>query len=301
MRIATFLPARLSAQLKAAMGRNDEICVADSWEQLEAVVRLDPLSVVVFNPAADGTMDVARACKLIRNYGSIPFVAYVPVDAPFVRGVAYMSSEGLQDVVVYRSDDSPIRFHNILERVSSVPEISTLFGQLLPWFRRLPPSLVEVLVDVIRQPHKYSSAEDVASAASITLSALYRSFRKVKLNSPKSFVIGARVFRGYLYLRDAGSSIGDVAAKLGYTQSRIFARHIECVLGECPSKVRHSLSTVEAGRRVMAWFALPDRVPASYPECGFIQSRPLEVGADSFSIADFCSASQSDGVLIEDS
>jgi AraC-like DNA-binding protein len=283
------------------MGRNDEICVADSWEQLEAVVRLDPLSVVVFNPAADGTMDVARACKLIRNYGSIPFVAYVPVDAPFVRGVAYMSSEGLQDVVVYRSDDSPIRFHNILERVSSVPEVSTLFGQLLPSFRCLPPSLIEVLVDVIRQPHKYSSAEDVASAASITLSALYRSFRKSNLNSPKSFVIGARVFRGYLYLRDAGFSIGDVAVKLGYTHPRIFARHIECVLGGCPSKVRHSLGTVEAVRTVMAWFALPDRVPAPYPECDFIQCDPVEAGVNPFSVADFCSNTQSDGILVTDS
>jgi AraC-like DNA-binding protein len=283
------------------MGRNDEICVADSWEQLEAVVRLDPLSVVVFNPAADGTMDVARACRLIRNYGSIPFVAYVPVDAPFVRGVAYMSSEGLQDVVVYRSDDSPIRFHNILERVSSVPEISTLFGQLLPSFRCLPPSLIEVLVDVIRQPHKYSSAEDVASAATITLSALYRSFRKSNLNSPKSFVIGARVFRGYLYLRDAGFSIGDVAVKLGYTHPRIFARHIECVLGGCPSKVRHSLGTVEAVRTVMAWFALPDRVPTPYSECDFTQCDPIEAGVNPFSVADFCSHRQSDGVLLKDS
>src|SRR4051812_28478876 len=196
LRVATFLPARLSAQVRAAMGRNDEICVADSWEQLEAVVRLDPLSVVVFNPAADGTMDVARACKLIRSYCSIPFVAYVPVDAPFVRGVANMSSEGLQDVVVYRSDDSPLRFHDTLERVSNVPEVSALFGQLLPSLRCLPPYLVEILVDVLRQPHKYSSAEDMAAAANITLSGLYRSFRKARLNSPKSFVIGARVFRG---------------------------------------------------------------------------------------------------------
>jgi AraC-like DNA-binding protein len=268
------------------MGRNDEICVADSWEQLETVVRLDPLSVVVFNPAADGTMDLARACKLIRNYGSIPFVAYVPVDAPFVRGVAYMSSEGLQDVVVYRCDDSPIRFHNTLERVSSVPEVSTLFGELIPWFTRLPPSLVEILVDVVRQPHKYSSAEDMAAAANITLSALYRGFRKANLNSPKSFVIGARVFRGYVYLRDAAFSIGDVAAKLGYTHPRIFARHIECVLGECPSKVRHSLSTVEAIHTVMAWLAFPDRGLTSCPECGVCQTRPIEPGVNPFSIAD---------------
>jgi len=282
------------------MHRNDEICVADSWEKLETAVRLDPLSVVVFNPAADGTMDVARACKLIRNYGSIPFVAYVPVDAPFVRGIAHMSSEGLEEVVVYRSDDSPTRFHDTLERVSSVPEVSALFGKLLPWVRPLPLSLMEVLFDALRQPHKYSSAEAMAAAANITVSGLYRSFRKAKLNSPKSFVIGARVFRGYLYLRDAGFSIGDVAVKLGYTHPRIFARHIECVLGECPSKVRHSIDSAEAANRVLAWFAFADLPSARNGKQHTLTGVPVEPGANPFSVAEAYAKGPTGGVSRKD-
>jgi AraC-like DNA-binding protein len=63
------------------------------------------------------------------------------------------------------------------------------------------------------------------------------------------------VFRGYVYLRDAGFSIGDVAIKLGYTHPRIFARHIETVLGECPSKVRHALDDGETVDRIVSWVA----------------------------------------------
>jgi AraC-like DNA-binding protein len=252
-----------ATQIRAAMDTHDQVCVADSWETLETLVRLEPLSVVVFNPASDGTMDATRACKLIRNYSSIPFVAYVPVDATFVRGIARMASEGLQDVVVYRSDDSPLTFHKTLERVSSVPHVGTLVGMLAPWFRRLPPSLVDVLIDDLREPHKYASAEDIAAAADVTLSGLYRSFRSAQLNSPKSFIVGARVFRGCAYLRDAGFSIGDVAIKLGYTQPRIFARHIECVFGECPSKLRHSLDDAEAVSRLVTWLGSSTR-SASY-------------------------------------
>src|ERR1700724_105251 len=103
------------------MNTHDQVCVADSWDKRETIVRLEPVSVVVFNPAADGTMDSTRACRLICKYTSIPFVAYVPVDAAFVRGIAHMSNDGLQDVVVYRTDDSPSRFRSTLERVSSVP------------------------------------------------------------------------------------------------------------------------------------------------------------------------------------
>jgi len=93
----------------------------------------------------------------------------------------------------------------------------------------------------------------------MTLSALYRSFRNAGLNSPKSFVIGARVFRGYVYLRDVGFSIADVAMKLGYTHPRIFAHHIECVLGDSPSKVRRTLDDGDTVNRIVAWFGSPRR------------------------------------------
>jgi AraC-like DNA-binding protein len=236
------------------MDGHDQICVADSWDGLEALVRIEPLSVVVFNPAADGTMDNTRACRLICRYSSIPFVAYVPVDASFVRGIAHMSNDGLQDVVVFHADDSPARFRKTLERVSSVPQVSTLVGMLEPWFKRLPGTLVDVLTDALQQPHEYASAEDVGAAAGMTLSALYRSFRHAGLNSPKSFVVGARVFRGYVYLRDIGFSICDVATKLGYTHPRIFAHHVESVLGASPSRIRHSLDNSTAQSRIVAWF-----------------------------------------------
>jgi AraC-like DNA-binding protein len=170
-----------------------------------------------------------------------------------------MANDGLQDVVVFRSDDSPSPLRKTLERASSIPQVSILVGMLEPWFRRLPASIVDTLTDDLRQPHKYASAEDVAAAAGVTLSALYRNFTNAKLNSPKSFVVGARVFRGYIYLRDAAFSIGDVAIKLRYTHPRIFARHIECVLGECPSRLRHSLDDVEVANRLVSWLGSSTR------------------------------------------
>jgi AraC-like DNA-binding protein len=257
------------------MDTHDQVCVADSWDKLETLVRLEPVSVVVFNPAADGTLDITRARRLICKYSSIPFVAYVPVDPAFVRGIALMSNDGLEDVVVYRADDSPSRFHKTLERASSVPQIATLVGELQPWFQRLPGPLVDVLLDDLHQPHEYASAEDIAAAAKMTLSALYRSFRSARLNSPKSFVVAARVFRGYVHLRDVSFSIADVATKLGYTHPRIFAHHIECVLGNCPSNVRRSLDDADAIDRIVSWFGSATRCAGQIakPQTQWRQSR----------------------------
>src|SRR5436309_1463309 len=122
----------------AALETRDEMCVADSWDTLETLIRVEPLSGVIFSPAADGTMDVARACKLIRRFSSIPFVAYVPLDASFARGIAHMSNNGLQDLVVVHVNDGPARFREILTRVSTTPELSLLVGSLEKWLTRLP-------------------------------------------------------------------------------------------------------------------------------------------------------------------
>ena len=86
------------------------------------------------------------------------------------------------------------------------------------------------------------------------MSGLYRNFRRAGFSSPKCFVVGARVFRGYLYLQDAGSSIRDVAAKLGYMHPRVFAHQIERVLGERPSRVRNCIGVQEILRRLELWF-----------------------------------------------
>ena len=85
------------------------------------------------------------------------------------------------------------------------------------------------------------------------------------MNSPKSFVVGAHVFRGYLYLKDIGFSIRDISAKLGYTHPRIFAHQTECVLGEPPSKIRHSLDMETAVQRLVAWFSSPERINVKRP------------------------------------
>jgi AraC-like DNA-binding protein len=250
--------------MMAALGPHDELRVADSWDALETLVRREPLGVVVFSPAADGTMDVTRACKLIRRFSSIPFVAYVPLDASFARGIAHMSNDGMQDLVVVRSNDTPERFREVLLRVSAMPELSMLAESLEKWMGQLPASLTQVLIDALRQPHRYPSAETIAAAAGMTVSALYRSFRGARLNSPKSFVVGAHAFRGYIYLKDIGFSVRDIAAKLGYTHPRIFAHQIECVFGERPSRVRRTLGMEDAVHRLVLWFSSRERISCTH-------------------------------------
>lgn len=253
MPVAIYLPTLQLAHIRATLGNRGDMHYARSWEHLETMIRHERINAVIFSPAANGIMDAPSVFKIVSTYPSIPFIAYVPLEPGIVREVLHLVKLGVEEVVFYRYDDTTTCFENTLERVNSIAPIASMVLRLDPWLRGLPKAVIEVLEDCLRNPQKYSSAEDIAAASHITISALYRRFRFVRLNSPKSFVVGARVFRGCLYLKDAGFAIADIAAKVGYRHPRIFADHTTTILGKKPSKVRISLGPIEIENRLLAW------------------------------------------------
>jgi AraC-like DNA-binding protein len=258
VRVATFLPPHQAARIRAVLSPADRIWMAESWQTLEALIRREPISVVVLDPAADGMMEAAVACRLIRDYASIPFVAYVPLDAPFARAITHMANNGLHDVLIVRCTDSPETIQETLERAGLVRELAELVVALQPWLEQIPSQLRNVLITALHHPDRFVSAKDIAASAGVTVSALYRSFRNAGLASPRHFVVGARAFRGYLYLRDSGFSIRDVASKLGYTHPRIFAHQMELVFRMRPSALRHVSDVEQPMREVVRCLSRAD-------------------------------------------
>jgi AraC-like DNA-binding protein len=56
--------------------------------------------------------------------------------------------------------------------------------------------------------------------------------------SSKSLVKVARTVRAYHLMRDPGYRLDDVARKVGYSQARLFTRHVRQVTGMVPSALR---------------------------------------------------------------
>src|SRR5438105_213084 len=251
--VAAFLPPRLLTHVKHVFADEPELLVASSWQELESFIRRKPVSVVVLDPAADGIMNVGAVASLLKRYPSLPLIAYVTLHAPQFSAVAQLGRLGLKEVVLHRFDDAPEGFKERVERVEGNALTQDVIEGLRERLNQLPRQLAVAVENLFEQPHRYSSALDLATEAGIAVVSVYRNIDAAQLGSPKKLLIAAKVLRGFGYLRDPGYTVLDVSFKLGYKTARIFSQHWVAVFGLTPARVRTRLSDSAAVESVLAW------------------------------------------------
>jgi AraC-like DNA-binding protein len=256
--VAAFLPPRLLAHVKHVFADEPDLLVASSWEELESLIRRKPVSAVILDPSADGTMKIDAVAGLLKRYPSLPLIAYVTLNAPAFNAVAQLGRLGLEDVVLNRFDDAPERFRDRVEQVEGNALVHTVIEAISDRLGQLPRQLSVTVENLFDQPHRYASALDLAMEAGIAVVSVYRNLDTAQLGSPKRLVIAAKVLRGFGYLRDPGYSVLDVSVKLGYKTARIFSQHWVSVFGVTPARVRTRLTDDAAVESVLRWLGTPD-------------------------------------------
>ena len=283
--VAAFLPARLLAHLKHVFADEPELLVASSWQELESFIRRKPVSVVILDPSADGTLNVGAVAGLLKRYPSLPLIGYVTLHAPAFKAIAQLGRLGLEDVVLHRFDDAPERFLERVEQVQGNSLTHQVIEELHDSLRQLPRQLYAKIENMFDQPHRYSSALDLAGDG-VAIVGIYRNLDAAGLGSPKRLLIAAKVLRGFGYLRDPGYSVLDVSIKLGYKTARIFSHHWVSVFGVTPARVRRRLTDEAAVEHVLRWIraagddsAMPDdQTSASHLPVRPARSRRKERG-----------------------
>ena len=256
--VAAFLPARLLTHVKHVFADEPELLIASSWQELESFIRRKPVSVVVLDPAADGIMNVGAVATLLKRYPSLPLIAYVTLHAPQFSAVAQLGRLGLKEVVLHRFDDAPEGFKERVERLEGNALTHDVIEALRERLSHLPRQLSVTVENLFEQPHRYSSALDLAMEAGIAIVSVYRNLDAAQLGSPKRLLIAAKVLRGFGYLRDPGYSVLDVSIKLGYKTARIFSQHWVGIFGMTPARVRTRLTDQAAIESVLRWLRSND-------------------------------------------
>jgi len=251
--VAAFLPIRLLTHVKHVFADEPELLIASSWQELESFIRRKPVSVVVLDPAADGIMNVGAVASLLKRYPSLPLIAYVTLHAPQFSAVAQLGRLGLKEVVLHRFDDAPEGFKERVERLEGNALTHDVIEALRERLSQLPRQLSVTVENLFEQPHRYSSALDLAMEAGIAIVSVYRNLDGAQLGSPKRLLIAAKVLRGFAYLRDPGYSVLDVSIKLGYKTARIFSQHWVTIFGMTPARVRTRLTDEAAIESVLRW------------------------------------------------
>ena len=283
--VAAFLPPRLLTHVKHVFADEPDLLVASSWQELESFIRRKPVNVVILDPSADGTLNVGAVAGLLKRYPSLPLIAYVTLHAPAFKAIAQLGKLGLEDVVLHRFDDAPERFRERVEQVQGNSLTHRVIEELSSSLRLLPRPLFVTIENLFQQPHRYTSALDLAIEG-VAIVSVYRNLDAAQLGSPKRLLIAAKVLRGFGYLRDPGYSVLDVSIKLGYKTARIFSHHWVSVFGLTPARVRNRLTDDDAVESVLRWIRTPgddsalpdDRTPSGQSVSHHRRRRETEPG-----------------------
>lgn len=103
--IVAFLPDRLLPHVRDVLGERD-LVVAKSWDEVHTIVREKPVTAIILDPSADGSMNVEAVELILNRYPSLPIVAYVSLSE--ARSARWRDSLA-QDCRTFYFNDSGIR------------------------------------------------------------------------------------------------------------------------------------------------------------------------------------------------
>jgi len=235
------------------MGGLERVIVARTPVELEQMLQVHPVSVALIDPSADGASRTIEFERIRADYPSLPIIAYVPLTPSAFRAVAQLSRLGLDHVILYTYDDSAERLIATIDRVRAHPLTDRFIGVLKPSLERLPAAISKAVVEMYAEPHRYPNAQDIATAANVSIVRLYRACQAAGLAAPKKLVISAKLLRAYAHLSDPGQSVGGTSLKLAYKNPRIFAEHTHEVFGLNPSRLRTDLKEDQLIHKLLAW------------------------------------------------
>lgn len=251
MEVAAFLPPPLLSHLRNVVGQDHSLLAVDSWTALTEVVRRSLVDVLVVDPSADGMTRSVEIASLLQRFPSVPVVLYMVLAPPALQAVVSLGRFHLDQVVLYRYDDEPRRFRELLERQPGNTVGEAVLARLGPALARMDQRLAEAVDRLFRQPQHFTTVHDLARDAGLMMRAVYRQCERAGLASPRMLVMGARLTRAFVFMRDPGYTIEDITVKMGYSAPRMFTRHMKVATGWLPSEVRSSVSPSQLVQRLV--------------------------------------------------
>ncbi len=251
--IASYVPSPLRQPLRVALGEEHRIVEAVGWPDLIDLVRRRPVDLIVVDPAVEGAVETTPIMRVMDSFPRTPLLVYTSLGPASAGALTELSIRGVKDVVLARYDDSPKKFNQLLERVAKKQLSRYVISNIADSLGMLPEPVAKAVEQMFDKPQAFLSASDIATAAGVPLSSLYRSLRLAGFRSAKRILVAARVLRAHAYMREPGYSVQEVASKLGYSHPRILARHTNLALGVKPRHLRRRMSDEAVIGRLVDW------------------------------------------------
>lgn len=256
MTIAAYLTPRQIDVVTQVLGRAN-LFRARSWEDLDWRLGNAGATLALIDPAADGSMNVCAAIRILTCHGSTPVVAYVTLTYENLSAVARLSRHGLAGVLLSPQEDDGAELHKLLKRFTGDRVAHGFLALVEARLRGLEPRLFVAVQDVFERPERYKTATDIARESNLSTKHLYRAFKKAQLGTPRKLLTAAKVLRGFAYLQERTEPIHCVCTKLGYSGTRAFSIQVRKIFGCSPSDLRRVPKSRHILEYVFEWLYKP--------------------------------------------
>ncbi len=198
--------------------------------------------LVLIDPSMSAVISIGEIIGFRRAFPSIPVIPYTSMSASAMRAIAELAPHGISRVILHRVDDSPQRLLDMLHARPTDALTPRVLEMLDPELSRLTQRVRAGVHRLFDEPQAFYGVSDLAQAAGVNPRTLYRQFDTAGLAPARAMVLGARLLRAYVWLRDPANSAQDVVRKLGFSSRQQFGRQLTRVTGASARVVR-SLSS----------------------------------------------------------
>ena len=200
----------------------------------------DLVRLVVADPSASNGQCIEVLLQLRGACPSIAVVVYTTLRASVMSSIVRLAQHGVQDVVIYGTDDSKARFEEVIERNAAMPLTSAILRSLDSKLHRLPSPLAAAVKEMFDSPRSFGRVHQLAAAGGVTRRSLYRHCAAAGLRSPRLLVASARIVRAAHVLAHSEFSVRDVARSLGFSKPDIMTFQVMSLTGLRPRQLRDS-------------------------------------------------------------
>lgn len=220
--------------------------LAQQPEELLELALAERVRLVVADPSA-GNSECTRTLLRIRKICPATLIAvYTSLRPSVMSDIVELAQHGVQDVIIYGTDDTRSRFDELMERGAALPLTGAVVQLLESNLRLLRPTLAAAVKEMFDSPRRLASVPQLAAAGGMTRRSLYRHLAAAGFHSPRLLVASARVVRAAHVLAHSELTVREVALSLGFSKPDIMTLQVVSLTGLRPRQLRDSkvLATV---------------------------------------------------------
>jgi AraC-like DNA-binding protein len=231
--IAALMPSPTDRDFLTAAASPRMVLWADSWRELQRVVRKNPVSLVVMDLHAETRKDGAlRVFRFVQRFPLTPLVVWADADG---RELFRLGKAGAADVVISRDADDPVLVREILDRALARGLWPALESKLSA---RVDREGVELLRHAAHHIADQVQVPELAEAFEVSISTLERRCERWLIPTPGRLLLWLRVLHGLRWLMEPGRSVESVGHQLGYSSGAAFRRAIKATVGSRGASLR---------------------------------------------------------------